>query len=82
MGQDKKTPVIIDDVEYTYESMTPEQQTLVNHCADLDRKINSTKFNLDQLSIGKEAFLSLLKESLAAPTEAVTDVTNQVKEVA
>jgi hypothetical protein len=65
MGKDKQTPITIDDVEYVYEDLTPEQQTLVNHCVDLDRKINSTKFNLDQLSIGKEAFVNMLKNSLA-----------------
>jgi hypothetical protein len=50
--------------KYVYEDLTPEQQTLVNHCVDLDRKINSTKFNLDQLSVGKDAFVNLLKKSL------------------
>jgi hypothetical protein len=65
MGKDKQTPITIDNVEYVYEDLTAEQQTLVNHCVDLDRKINSTKFNLDQLSIGKEAFVNLLKNSLA-----------------
>jgi len=33
-----KTPIMIDDVEYHYEDMTPEQQTMVNHIADLDKK--------------------------------------------
>jgi hypothetical protein len=65
MGEKKTTPITIDNVEYVYEDLTAEQQTLVNHCVDLDRKINSTKFNLDQLSIGKEAFVNLLKNSLA-----------------
>jgi hypothetical protein len=69
MGKDKKTPVVINDVEYMYEDMTQEQQTLVNHVADLDRKINSTTFNLDQLSIGKQAFIKLLEEALAKPKE-------------
>jgi hypothetical protein len=64
MGEKKTTPITIDDVEYVYEDLTPEQQTLVNHCVDLDRKINSTKFNLDQLSIGKDAFVNMLKKSL------------------
>jgi hypothetical protein len=64
MGEKKTTPITIDDVEYVYEDLTPEQQTLVNHCVDLDRKINSTKFNLDQLSVGKDAFVNLLKKSL------------------
>jgi hypothetical protein len=69
MGEKKTTPVIIDDVEYIFEDMTQEQQLLVNHVADLDRKIASTQFNLDQLSVGKQAFVQLLKEKLAAPVE-------------
>lgn len=60
----KKTSITIDDVEYFYEDMTQEQQVLVNHIADLDRKIGSSQFNLDQLNVGKQAFINLLKESL------------------
>ena len=59
-----KTPITIDDVEYHYEDMTQEQQIMVNHIADLDKKINGTKFNLDQLSVGKDAFVNMLKTSL------------------
>jgi hypothetical protein len=69
MGEKKTTPVIIDDVKYIFEDMTQEQQLLVNHVADLDRKIGSTQFNLDQLTVGKQAFVQLLKEKLAAPVE-------------
>jgi hypothetical protein len=69
MGQDKKTPVTINDVEYQYEDLTPEQQALFNHCIDLDRKISSAAFNLDQLNVGKQAFIKLLEESLAKPAE-------------
>ena len=64
MAKDKKTPIVIDDVEYFFEDMTDEQKTLVNHVADLDRKIATARFNLDQLSVGKDAFVNLLKESL------------------
>ena len=64
MAEQKKTPVVIDDVEYFFEDMTAEQQTIVNHLADLDRKISNTRFNLDQLSVGKDAFVNLLKNSL------------------
>jgi hypothetical protein len=67
MGQDKKTPVTINDVEYQYEDLTQEQQALFNHCIDLDRKIDSAKFNLDQLAVGKQAFIQRLEESLKAP---------------
>lgn len=72
MGQDKKTPVKIDDVEYIFEDMTQEQQTLFNHCIDLDRKISSAAFNLDQLNVGKKAFITMLKESLETPKDTVT----------
>jgi len=64
MGKNEKTPIIIDDVEYKYEDMTPEQQVLVNHCADLERKISSTKFNVYQLEVGKVAFVNMLSELL------------------
>jgi hypothetical protein len=60
----KKTSITIDEIEYFYEDMTQEQQVLVNHVADLDRKINSSQFNLDQLNVGKNAFINLLKEAL------------------
>jgi hypothetical protein len=69
MADNKKTPVVIDDVEYNFEDMTDEQKTLVNHVADLDRKIASSKFNLDQLSIGRDAFVSLLKKALEEKAE-------------
>ena len=72
MGQDKKTPITIDDVEYNFEDLTREQQMLFNHCIDLDRKISSAQFNLDQLSVGKNAFMDMLKKSL----EAKPEVTN------
>lgn len=69
MGKDKKTPIVIDDVEYVFEDMTDEQKLLVNHCADLDRKIQSTQFNLQQLQVGKDAFVQLLKQSLEKKPE-------------
>ena len=64
MGKKQTTPITVNDVEYTYEDMTEKQQVIVNHCADLDRKIKSTQFNLDQLSVGKEAFIKMLTEDL------------------
>jgi len=65
MATEKKTtPVFVDDVEYTFEDMTDQQKALVNHISDLDRKISSTAFNLDQLNVGKNAFVNLLKEAL------------------
>lgn len=73
MGKDKKTPITVNDVEYIFEDMTPEQQVLVNHCLDLDRKIGSSQFNLDQLNIGKQAFVKLLEEALAKKPETIDE---------
>jgi hypothetical protein len=60
----KKNQVTIDEVEYEFSDMTTEQQSMVNHLIDLDRKIGSSQFNLDQLNVGKQAFLTMLRESL------------------
>jgi len=65
----KKNQVTIDDVEYAFEDMTQEQQAMVNHLIDLDRKIGSSQFNLDQLNVGKQAFLTMLRESLIKTEE-------------
>jgi hypothetical protein len=65
----KKNQVTIDDVSYDFEDMTTEQQAMVNHLIDLDRKIGSSQFNLDQLNVGKQAFLTMLKQSLAKVEE-------------
>lgn len=64
MGENKKTPITIDDKEYIFEDMTDEQKQLVNHVADLDRKITSSQFNLEQLQFGRQAFIEKLKGSL------------------
>jgi len=69
MAENKKTPVVLDGTEYIFEDMTEEQQTMVNHVADLDRKIASAKFNLDQLNVGRSAFVTMLKTSLEKAKE-------------
>ena len=67
---EKKTQVItIDEVEYNVEDFTDEQRVLINHVMDLDRKISSTKFNLDQLNVGRGAFMNALKETLKPDPE-------------
>jgi hypothetical protein len=71
MGQDKKTPITVNDVEYMYEDLTDKQKALFNHCVDLDRKIGSAQFNLDQLQVGKKAFIDMLEQSLKTEPEVV-----------
>ena len=56
--------VTIDNVEYDANNFTEEQAILFHHCVDLDRKINSTTFQLQQLQGGKDYFIGLLKKAL------------------
>jgi len=60
-----KNSVTIDDVEYDIDKMTDQQKVLLNHVADLDRKLNSARFNVDQLEVGRRAFFDMLKSSLS-----------------
>ena len=67
----KKTQISIDGKDFFIEDMTDEQRVLTNHCLDLDRKIASAQFSLDQLNVGKQAFISMLKQSLEKKEETV-----------
>ena len=60
----EKSVVKIDDKEYDVESLTDEQKSMVNHVIDLDRKLQSSEFNLIQLRFGRQAFTDALKASL------------------
>ena len=71
MADKQATPITIDDVEYTLEDMTDEQQAMVRHIADLDRKIGSAQFSVTQMSVGKDAFVNMLKASLAGEAEEI-----------
>jgi len=75
MGKDKKTPqtVTIDDKEYSVDDLTQEQIAMVNHVSDLDRKLSSAQFNLDQLNVGRSAFMNMLTESLKAEEGEVVE---------
>ena len=60
----EKQTVSIDDKAYTEDQLTDQQKVMINHIGDLDRKIRSAQFNLDQLQVGRDAFMNMLKTSL------------------
>jgi len=64
--QKEAQTITIDDTEYKIDDLTQEQVALVNHVSDLDRKIQSSQFNIDQLNVGRGAFMNMLTESLKA----------------
>jgi len=67
MENKKPQIVTIDGVEHDANTFTEQQILLLNHTIDLDRKIGSTQFQLQQLQVGKDSFLKLLKEALETP---------------
>ena len=73
MAKDKKEkPVLsLDNKEYVIEDMTDEQKMMVNHINDLQNKQNTNQFMADQLQVGKEAFINMLKSSLSAGDENI-----------
>jgi len=68
MAEKQTKTISINGTDYTEDQLTDQQKMMVNHVADLDRKIGSTQFNLDQLHVGKQAFMDMLTKSLEADT--------------
>jgi hypothetical protein len=69
MGKNEQTPITVNEKEYILEDMTDQQKAMVNHINDLDRKLASARFNVDQLAVGRDAFVSMLSQSLESEDE-------------
>ena len=64
MGNNTKPQLMIDGIEYDIEKLNEQQKALLEHVVDLERKVASARFNLDQLSVGRDTFLNMLKQAL------------------
>ena len=60
--EENKT-ISIDGNDHVLEDMSDEQ-TIIQHIADLDSKAKNAQFTLDQFNIARKAFMDMLKESL------------------
>ena len=69
MANKQSQIVTIDGTEYDANDFNEQEVVYLNHLMDLDRKIGSTQFQLQQLMVGKDAFLGMLKAELAKPVE-------------
>jgi hypothetical protein len=69
MAEKQTKTVTINGTDYTEDQLTHEQKVMVNHVADLDRKMGSAQFNVHQLAVGKAAFMDMLTKSLEEPAE-------------
>ena len=70
MAEKQTKTIAINGTDYTEDQLTDQQKVMINHVADLDRKMGSAQFNLDQLAVGKQAFMDMLTKSLEGSEEA------------
>ncbi len=79
--QKEDKPVLnLDGKEYVIEDMTDEEKQMINHINDMQNKINTNAFMREQLEVGKEAFISMLRVALnEEKVEEVVDA--EVEEV-
>lgn len=69
MENKKPQTVSIDNVEYEIDSLSDKAKMIIDHVADLDRKMASMNFQRDQIQVGRDAFFSMLKAELEAKPE-------------
>ena len=73
MAKKEKNTITVNDVEYSLDDFTAEQSVLLNHVNDLDRKLANAQFNLDQLMVGRDAFVERLATALEANENIESD---------
>ena len=62
MTEEKK--VIIDDVEYTESELSNAAKHMINQIGSLDQKIRSAELNMEQMQVGRQAYMDKLKDEL------------------
>lgn len=70
MAKDEKKTITVNDKTHNIEDLNERQMIMVNHLQDLERKLSNARFNVDQLTVGKDAFITLLEGSLNEPVAA------------
>ena len=78
MAKNENKTITVNDVEHNVEDLTEQQVVMCNHVADLDKKLGNLRFNMDQLAVGREAFVNMLAASLAE-AENVEDAIEEDK---
>jgi len=67
--KEKKPVLSLDGEEYVIEDMSDEQKQMINHINDMQNKLNTNAFMKEQLEVGKEAFINMLRGALKAEEE-------------
>ena len=61
-NKENKPVLNLDGKEYEIDSMDDDQKVMVSHIADLNRKIETASFNVQQLQFGRQAFIDALRK--------------------
>jgi len=64
VAKNEKKTITVNQVEHNIKDLSEQQIAMVNHIADLDKKLGNLGFNMDQLKVGREAFVNMLSASL------------------
>ena len=67
--KEQKPVLSLDGEEYVIEDMSDEQKQMINHINDMQNKLNTNAFIKEQLEVGKEAFINMLRGALEAKEE-------------
>jgi len=70
MTDDGKKTITVNDKPYNVEDLSEQEIVMVNHVADLDRKLMAARFNVDQLQVCRDTFVGMLTNSLENPAPA------------
>lgn len=62
--------VILNDVEYDVADLSDEQRVMVAHISNLDAKLADARFNVDQLTVARQAFVDMLSKSVEQVSDA------------
>lgn len=71
MAKNENKTITVNEIDYNLDDLTDGQKVLLNHVQDLERKLSNAQFNLDQLMVGREAFIERLAASLEASPEDI-----------
>ena len=68
MPEEEKKTLTVNDKTYSVEDLSEQELVMVNHVADLDQKLMSSRFSVDQLQVCRDTFVNMLTSSLENPT--------------
>jgi|TARA_R110002167_G_scaffold118735_1_gene295474 cell division protein ZapA (FtsZ GTPase activity inhibitor) len=70
MTEEENKTITVNDKSYNVEDLSEQEIVMLKHVADLDQKLMSARFSVDQLQVARDSFVGMLTNSLENPTPA------------